>query len=547
MAENVTILKRLDSAAGISPNGVLAVWTERLAFVFLVLMVVSAPHSIAATQTAWLIGMLFWISRMFFTPRPAIKLTFLAVPAAALFAWSVVSSLVSYAPDISLRKLASASLFLIFFFALNNLRTRRSVTLVAVLLIGSSMVSVLWTPMERIIGKGVKVHSLSRSGPLYAAGFRDNDSLFAANRRRLDSPDDLVAEIERSGKAMIRYYRAGHYWQFEIGKDQLLPGASAATRLGFKGWSVSRSWRSSGFYGHYATFAEVLLQIAALAFGFLIASFGINAKRQGDNNVQEADRAPPDDVAGRNSSAGKDRGARFLSGIPFVTPVLAVCILLMSLALVMTLMRASLAGFFFAGALIVVSGGSRKLLAAFVIVAIPVIIGGAIFLQQTRGEGVFDTRDQSTSWRETVYREGLSLWTRSARNFTFGVGMDSIKRFKEEWKLFDNGRLPTGHFHSTPLQLLVERGFPALIFWVSFLGLYVLMLFRSIRKRGYADWTEKGIVLGAFGGVCGFLLSSLVHYNYGDGEVVMVLYLVMAMSLSVCLRTKLGERWTPKR
>lgn len=47
----------IDRLAETDRENKLARRLERIAFVFLVLMVLSAPHSIAATQTAWITGM----------------------------------------------------------------------------------------------------------------------------------------------------------------------------------------------------------------------------------------------------------------------------------------------------------------------------------------------------------------------------------------------------------------------------------------------------------------------------------------------------------
>ena len=165
--------------------------------------------------------------------------------------------------------------------------------------------------------------------------------------------------------------------------------------------------------------------------------------------------------------------------------------------------------------------------------AIPIVIGGLIFLQQSRNVKFIDTKDNSTTWRQTVYREGFDLWIENPRHFFMGVGMDSIKRFKEEWGLFDNGRLPPGHFHSTPLQLVVERGLPAFLFWLWILGVYKLEMFKFLRRREFDDWIKKGIVLGAFGGLAGFFISGFVQYNLGDGEVAMVFYLLMALAIRI--------------
>jgi hypothetical protein len=45
------------------------------------------------------------------------------------------------------------------------------------------------------------------------------------------------------------------------------------------------------------------------------------------------------------------------------------------------------------------------------------------------------------------------------------------------------------------------------------------------------NWIDRGIVLGALGGLIGFLTSGVVHYNWGDSEVVMIFYFIMGLSL----------------
>ncbi len=525
------LLQKLDSTAGIRKNGRFVVFLERAAFVFLILMILMSPHSIAATQTMWLLGMLFWIARHLVRPLPKTKGTFLVVPILALYGWTVVSSIVSYAPDISMGKVRGAALFLIFFYAFNQLRTRKSVRLSAGALILSCMINVFWVPLERLIGKGVQIQGVAVEGPLYKAGFRDGFSLFKANDRRLERPADIVEEIERSGEADIRYYFDGHYWQFKVSKENLLPGKTALEKLGIEGWSKSRSWRSSGFYGMYSTYADVVQQIGSLTFGLLTACLGllIFESRRRKDRVDRGLDSDADPNGRRKLRPGRGKGA----GLTLASALLALFVMMMSVALLLTITRASQVGFVVSLFVIVLVGGGRQIRLALLAVSIPAIIGGTIFLQQTRGVGFLDLKDSSTTWRLTVYREGLDLWTKSPRNFTFGVGMDSIKRYAREWRLFDDGKIQIGHFHSTPIQLVVERGFPALLFWLWLFGAYLWRLFLAIKRDRFADWIERGIVLGAFGGTCGFLVSSLVHYNYGDEEVIMVLYLIMAMAVSI--------------
>jgi O-antigen ligase len=111
--------------------------------------------------------------------------------------------------------------------------------------------------------------------------------------------------------------------------------------------------------------------------------------------------------------------------------------------------------------------------------------------------------------------------------------MDSIKAHWREWGLFEGGKLPMGHMHSDYLQIALERGVPALVAWLIMLGTYAWTLWRVRRRLATEVWIERGIVLGALGGLLGFMTSGVVHYNWGDSEVVMIFYLLMGLSLVV--------------
>jgi O-antigen ligase len=88
--------------------------------------------------------------------------------------------------------------------------------------------------------------------------------------------------------------------------------------------------------------------------------------------------------------------------------------------------------------------------------------------------------------------------------------------------------------HSNLLQIAVERGVPALVVWLILLGVYGRMLWKTLRANGSEqNWVERGIALGALGGLVGFFISGIVHYNWGDSEVVMILYFIMGLSLVV--------------
>ena len=542
---------RLDDIAKIETESSAVKWLERVAFIFLILMIVSAPHSIAATQTAWLCGTLAWIIRFFVKPYPSASANPLRLQKPLDYAlwfflfWSGITAVLSLAPDISLDRLRNTLLFLIFYFVIGNLRSIRAAKLLAFALIFSAMVSVIWTPIERIFGRGVEVAGVTADSPLTKAVYlennsekivlKDGDTLLEVNKKKIRTPEDLVTVLEQNETVSLKFYRPDYYLPVQIKRADLLGGTTALEKLGIISWKRSRNWRSTGFLSQYVTFAENLQFIISLTFGLLIAAIGRKKSKL-------------------NDSENENKQDFFLFRLFSSSYFLFFCVFAMSVALLLTVTRASQLAFLISAFSIVILNGNRKLILGLVAVVLPVALVGLFFLQQSRNVGFFDAKDDSTKYRETVWREGFDLWTNNPRNFTIGVGMDSIKRFAKDWHLYDDGKLPPGHFHSTPLQLLVERGFPALLLWLWILFLYGRTLLRfqipdsrfqipdsrfrnpksKIQNLSPADWQMKGIVLGCFGGLIGFFSSGIVHYNLGDAENAMVFFMLMGISVCLC-------------
>lgn len=478
-------------------------WEQKLsrALTFcLLLLALSAPVSIAATQTAWVLALLCWLARAC-VARARGRWTLVEGAVLLFVGGTLVSSLFSYEPRVSLGKMMAVGLVSITYLVAENLtekRTRRRVTAV---LLAACAVSAVWAMAWRVAGKNLKTERLTADSPLRRAGVEEGDTLEKVNAQSINSPEELVAALTAvpdGGRARATVYRNEWRFYYDLPLSGWREGPDAAAQMGIVQWSRGRDTRAAGFYGHYTTYAEMLQLLASLGLGLLVAAL-------------------------KNSSPLSQLRWQALLGAALAANLVA---------LFLTVTRASWASFMVSAGLIVLVGAGRKAFLILALCAVPLALAGALVLKQKRGVGFVDAKDGSTTWRTTVWREGFDVLTSRPRHLLVGVGMDSLKTHWPDWKMFDNGKLPVGHLHSTPLQLAFERGVPVLLAWLAWLALYVRELWHSLRRDNLA-WPERGLLLGALGGTAGFLLSGLVHYNWGDSEVVMVFYLLMGLSLAV--------------
>jgi O-Antigen ligase len=468
----------------------------------LFLFAAAAPNSIAGAQTAWLLGITLWLIRFAFYPRPLVYRTPIDHAMLGFFIITGLAAFLSYEPMVSIGKLRAASLFTIIYLFAENLRSLRLVRLITIILIASCMVNVIYTASERVIGRGVKVNGVAETSGLYRAGVRNGDTLLRLDGQKIHEPQDIVNGLSRASAkpADLQIYR--HEWQptFKVARGELAPGSSPLQQLGISDWTRGRDWRAAGFFGHYVTYAEVLQLITALTLGLLVCTPN---KRS------------------------------------WMAAALLIALAGLVFALLMTVTRAVWLGCLVSSLVILALTLRRRTLLVVGALAVPVIFGGLYILQEKRNVGFLDSRDASTTWRETVWRGGFSLLISKPRHLLIGVGMDSLKAHWREWELFDGGRIPMGHMHSNFLQLALERGLPALFLWLTLLFVYLRTLWQTLRTTGEnLGWMERGIIVGALGGVLGFATSGIVHYNWGDSEVVMVLFMIMGLALTIHRESK---------
>lgn len=485
-----------DPPGGPPAPPVLANRLEQALTVVLFAMAACAPFSISVTQGCWVLGLLLWFARSLVRPRPRFRLNRVSVLLLVFVGLTFLSAVFSYDTAESFSKLRSVSLFSVAFLVAASVPSRRTVRLLGLTLLGAGLVTVLFTLGGRMWGRGIKVAGLRAESPLRMAGVEDGDTVLAVDGVSLRSPEQLARALESyrgcPGPARLKLYRFELVLELEAPRNALLPGGTAAEQLGVGDWSRGRDWRAAGFYGHYATYAEVLQLLGSLVVGLFLT---LPEKRSW-------------------------RGAGMVvAGFCFTA------------ALALTLTRGASVAFLVSAFVIVLASANRRALLILAVIAALVVPAGLLILKQKRNISFFDSRDSSTMWRQTVYREGTALSLSKPRHWLVGIGMDSLKTQWARWGMFDHGRLPRSHLHSTPLQIALERGIPALLTWLALLGSYGWLLITLARRPGLDDWIERGLVLGALGGLTGFFLSGFVHYNMGDSEVITVFYFLMGLML----------------
>jgi membrane-associated protease RseP (regulator of RpoE activity) len=467
--------------------------TEGVILFSLVTYAVFAPHSIAVTQAAFLIGLFAWGIQLVASGKLSQKRTPIDIAIFGFFACCVLSSFFSYDPLVSIKGLKSPALFFAFYFVCNKVTTLKLARFLAFAIVASCLVNVAYSAGQIAVGRGLRIDSIEADSPLARTGLRVGDVLLEADGKQVTTLEEMlqIADTQR-GRIPIKYQRNESLVEGTVSRRAVRKADDeGAGRLGIT-VSPGRNFRVTGLYSHYETYAEVLQLIAALAIGLLIA-----------HPVKRSGRAW----------------------------FLAVSVLLITITLLLTSTRAAMIGLAAAAAAMALAS-SRKRTVAIAILAIVVMAPAAMFaIERSRGSILFDPQEGSTAYRLEVWREALGL---IKDHPLLGIGKGSEARLKEQLGLYDDGRLPPGHFHSTPIQIAAWWGLPALVFYFSLMAILIAEAWRLSRRlkeqNRHGAW---GISIGVLGALVAFNVSSLVHFNFGDGEVVMMIWLLTGLLLAV--------------
>ena len=143
-----------------------------------------------------------------------------------------------------------------------------------------------------------------------------------------------------------------------------------------------------------------------------------------------------------------------------------------------------------------------------------------------RARSILDPHDPTAIQRFYLWESGLQI----VRDYPVtGIGPGMLSRTLPRYAHSESRYPRAGHVHNSPLQVAVERGLLGLGAW--------LWIWIAFARRGLRLWgslppgamRERGLTAGAVAATAGFLAAGLFEYNFGDSEVLMLIYLTMAL------------------
>ncbi len=462
-------------------------------FGLFVLFVVTLPHSIKGAERAWKVAFVLWLVKLAIERVRPFKQP-LAAPLLAYVTLSAISTILSPDPYLSWDRMKFVCLFLVGVVFAQNLKRLSQVRWLLTLLVLSGLAAALFTGWQYTYGVGVRLLEFPPSSRLSQVGFAPGDIVFSFAGHKVHTPEQLTSTVEETAPAArveVRCFRGLGFKQVTLVAS---PDDFVRSGLGTSSVKLDRGKpiRAQGTLGHYVVFAEMLAQLGCMAWALLLST------RRGQT------------------------GWQLLYGIAFGG---------ITAAMFATETRAAVVGLVLScllALLLLIRGVAR---ATAIVVLLAILAGAVLWIQHTRRIQWVDRNDIGTHFRVLMWEDGIRL---VREHPWFGVGMETVRVHYREWNI--RGFIQynvLSHFHSTFLQIAVERGIPALLAWLWFCVAYVVFLFRLIRRLRDQSRFASGVVVGVLASFAAFTFSSFVHYNLGEEPLAMILFFYYGLAAAV--------------
>jgi putative inorganic carbon (HCO3(-)) transporter len=179
--------------------------------------------------------------------------------------------------------------------------------------------------------------------------------------------------------------------------------------------------------------------------------------------------------------------------------------------------------------LVLISRRSGRILVALALLAGVAVVAAPAPVAE-RARSMLDLRDETARDRVAMWRSGLAM---IADRPLLGVGPGEVRAWYPQYRRPEAVRPSTGHLHNSAIQIAAERGLPALGVWVWLWVAFFREAWRVLRRLGPADARGRALTCASLAGVTGFLVAGLFEHNFGDSEVAMLVYALMALPFIV--------------
>jgi len=146
---------------------------------------------------------------------------------------------------------------------------------------------------------------------------------------------------------------------------------------------------------------------------------------------------------------------------------------------------------------------------------------------RSRVESIWNPKFRTNVQRLELVRGGIAIFKEHP---IIGVGtMDLAEVYREHMP--PGAVYVHGHMHSDFLQVAVQMGVVGLAAFCILIVSFFRLIARNV-KLGLAP-SERSWAVGSLGALAGFVVNGLFEWNFGDAEVVTLLYVVIGANLAI--------------
>jgi len=157
-------------------------------------------------------------------------------------------------------------------------------------------------------------------------------------------------------------------------------------------------------------------------------------------------------------------------------------------------------------------------------IAIALALAPASF--RARARSAFDPSDPGNLQRTYMWQGGVAMFRAHP---LLGVGTQDLQPIYERYKP-PQATERAGHLHNVPIQIAASMGLVGLAAFALLYGSLFVTAGRGLRRRIAAGGLATGLRAGVVAMLVGFLAAGLFEFNFGDEELLYLLYTLVGMA-----------------